>query len=58
MIIIKLLASLTLIKLIKFKEMLLVSLSLSMPLTLLVATATVGYSAGIVDDIEYKSTML
>jgi len=58
MIIIKLLASLTLIKLIKFKEMLLVSLSLSMPLTLLVATATVGYSAGIVDDIEYNALIL
>jgi len=58
MIIIKLLASLTLIKLIKFKDMLLVSLSLSMPLTLLVATATVGYSAGIVDDIEYNALIL
>ena len=58
MIIIKLLASLTLIKLIKFKDMLLVSLSLSMPLTLLVATATVGYRAGIVDDIEYNALIL
>ncbi|MCK4441562.1 MAG: cation:proton antiporter, partial [Sulfurovaceae bacterium] len=58
MIIIKLLASLTLTKLLKVKELMLVSLSLSMPLTLLVATATVGYRAGIVDDIEYNALIL
>jgi len=58
MIVIKLLASLSLIKLLKPKELVLVSLSLSMPLTLLVATATVGYRAGIMDDIEYNALIL
>jgi Kef-type K+ transport system membrane component KefB len=58
MILIKLLASFTLTKLLKLKEMLLVSLSLSMPLTLLVATATVGYRAGIVNDVEYNALIL
>jgi Kef-type K+ transport system membrane component KefB len=58
MIVIKLLASLSLIKLLKPKELILVSLSLSMPLTLLVATATVGYRAGIMDDIEYNALIL
>ncbi len=58
MIFIKLLASLTLIKLLSFQEMALVALSLSMPLTLLVATATVGYRAGIMQDIEYNALIL
>jgi len=58
MIVIKLLASLSLVKLLDIKELILVSLSLSMPLTLLVATATVGYRAGIMQDIEYNALIL
>jgi len=58
MVIIRLLASFTLIKLLNSKELLLISLSLSMPLTLLVATATVGYRAGIVAEAEYNALIL
>ncbi|NOZ90163.1 MAG: cation:proton antiporter [Epsilonproteobacteria bacterium] len=58
MILIKFLASLVLIRLLSLKELMLVALSLSMPLTLLVATATVGYRAGIMQDIEYNALIL
>ena len=58
MILIRLLSSITLIKLLKKKGLLLISLSLSMPLTLLVATATVGYRAGIMVEAEYNALIL
>ena len=58
MLIIRLLASLSLIKLLNRKELILISLSLNMPLTLLVATATVGYRAGIMQESEYNALIL
>ncbi len=58
MLIIRLLASLSLIKLLNKKELILISLSLNMPLTLLVATATVGYRAGIMQESEYNALIL
>jgi len=58
MLVIRLLASLTLAKKLSEEEMMLVALSISMPLTLLVATATVGYRAGIMEEIEYNALIL
>jgi Kef-type K+ transport system membrane component KefB len=58
MFIIRFLSSLTLIKLLKEEGLMLVALSLSMPLTLLVATATVGYRAGIMAESEYNALIL
>ena len=58
MLIIRLLASLSLIKLLNKRELILISLSLNMPLTLLVATATVGYRAGIMQESEYNALIL
>ncbi len=58
MLIIRLLASLSLVKLLNRKELILISLSLNMPLTLLVATATVGYRAGIMQESEYNALIL
>ncbi len=58
MFIIRILSSLTLIKKLQEEEMMLVSLSISMPLTLLVATATVGYRAGIMEEVEYNALIL
>ena len=58
MLIIRLLASLLLIKLLNKRELILISLSLNMPLTLLVATATVGYRAGIMQESEYNALIL
>jgi Kef-type K+ transport system membrane component KefB len=55
---IRLLASLSLAKKLKEEEMMLVTLSVSMPLTLLVATATIGYRAGIMEEIEYNALIL
>jgi Kef-type K+ transport system membrane component KefB len=58
MLVIRLLASLTLAKKLSEEEMMLVALSISMPLTLLVATATVGYRAGIMEEVEYNALIL
>ncbi len=58
MMVIRLLSSLTLIKRFREEEMMLVALSISMPLTLLVATATVGYRAGIMEKVEYNALIL
>jgi len=58
MFVIRLLASLSLAKKLKEEEMMLVTLSISMPLTLLVATATIGYRAGIMEEIEYNALIL
>jgi len=58
MLVIRILSSLTLAKKLKEEEMMLVALSVSMPLTLLVATATVGYRAGIMEEIEYNALIL
>ncbi len=58
MIIIRLLASLMLVKLIGLKDAILVALSLAMPLTLLVATATVGFYHHILDEHNYYAIIL
>ncbi len=58
MIIIRLLASLMLIKIIGLKDAILVALSLAMPLTLLVATATVGFYHHILDEHNYYAIIL
>jgi len=58
MIVIRVISSMTLVKLIGVKDALLVALSLSMPLTLLVATATVGYQHGILREENYNALIL
>jgi len=58
MLVIRILSSLTLAKKLSEEEMMLVALSVSMPLTLLVAMATVGYRAGIMEEIEYNALIL
>lgn len=58
MIVIRLGASTMLIKLIGVKHSILVAFSLSMPLTLLVATATVGSHYGFIEDIDYYAIIL
>ncbi|SFV54162.1 NA+/H+ antiporter (napA), putative [hydrothermal vent metagenome] len=58
MIIIRLLSSLSLVRLIGFKESILVALALSMPLTLLVAVATVGYHHEMITQHYYYAIIL
>jgi Kef-type K+ transport system membrane component KefB len=58
MIVIRLLSSLSLINLIGWRESVLVAFSLSMPLTLLVATATVGYYHKILTEHYYYAIIL
>ncbi|NEW59762.1 cation:proton antiporter [Sulfurovum sp. bin170] len=58
MIMIRLLSSLSLVKIIGFKESILVALALSMPLTLLVAVATVGYHHEIITGHYYYAIIL
>lgn len=58
MIVIRLGASTMLIKLIGVKHSILVAFSLAMPLTLLVATATVGRHYGFIEDIDYYAIIL
>ncbi|MCH9741077.1 MAG: cation:proton antiporter [Epsilonproteobacteria bacterium] len=58
MIVVRLMASSALVKLIGYKDATLVALSLSMPLTLLVATATVGHHHGILDEHNYYAIIL
>ena len=58
MILIRVIASFVFIKILNKKELLLFSLSLSMPLTLLIATATLAYQANSIDLIHYNSFVL
>jgi Kef-type K+ transport system membrane component KefB len=58
MILIRLLASLTLIRIIGIRDAILVGLSLAMPLTLLIATATVGFHHDILDEHSYYAIIL
>jgi len=58
MIMVRLLASMVLIKLIGWRDAILVGLSLAMPLTLLVATATVGYHHNMLDEHNYYAIIL
>jgi len=55
---IRLLSSLVFIKILNKKELLLFSLSLCMPLTLLIATATLAYQAKSIDLMHYNSFIL
>jgi len=58
MILIRLLSSLTLVRIIGLQDALLVGLSLAMPLTLLIATATVGFHHHILDEHSYYALIL
>jgi len=58
MILIRLLASFLLVSLIGKRDAILVGLSLSMPLTLLIATATLGYHHNILDEHNYYAIIL
>ncbi len=58
MIMIRIIAAYSLVKLLGERDSLLVALSLSMPLTLLVATATVGFHHGFLHDFEYNALIL
>jgi Kef-type K+ transport system membrane component KefB len=58
MLIVRLLASLVLVKLIGLRDAMLVGLSLAMPLTLLIATATLGFYHGILDEHNYYAIIL
>lgn len=58
MIAIRLLSGLVLLKVLKNNEVVLFSLSLSMPLTLLIATATLAYHGESIDKIHYNSFIL
>jgi Kef-type K+ transport system membrane component KefB len=55
---IRIIASLIFLKFMKFKEVFLFALSLSMPLTLLIATATLAYQAKSIDLIHYNAFVL
>jgi len=55
---IRFISSFVFIKIMKIKELLLFSLSLSMPLTLLIATATLAYQAKSIDLMHYNSFIL
>ncbi len=55
---IKFAASLVLKEYLTFKEIIKVALSLSMPLTLIVAVATIGLNLKIIDTLEYDSLIL
>jgi Kef-type K+ transport system membrane component KefB len=54
----RIIAALIFIKLMNLKEILLFALSLSMPLTLLIATATLAYQAKSIDLMHYNSFIL
>ena len=58
MISIRIISSLIFIKILKAKEIFLFSLSLSMPLTLLIATSTLAYQAKSIDLLHYNSFIL
>jgi len=58
MISIRLISSLIFYKILEKKEMLLFALSLSMPLTLLIATATLAYQSKSIDLLHYNSFIL
>jgi len=58
MYLIRIVASLIFLKFMKIKETFLFSLSLSMPLTLLIATATLAYQAKSIDLIHYNAFVL
>ena len=58
MIILRILCASVFVKSLGFKNMLLFALSHSMPLTLLIATATLGYSGGVIDSKLYSSLIL
>ncbi len=58
MLMVRLLASLVLVKLIGLRDAMLVGLSLAMPLTLLIATATLGFYHGILDEHNYYAIIL
>ena len=58
MIVIRILSSLIFMKILNKQEILLFSLSLSMPLTLLIATATLAYQAQSIDLMHYNSFIL
>lgn len=55
---IRIIASFIFIKLMNLKETLLFALSLSMPLTLLIATATLAYQAKSIDLMHYNAFIL
>ncbi len=55
---IKFIAALVLKKYLTIKEIIKVSLSLSMPLTLIVAVATIGYNIKIINTLEYDTLIL
>jgi len=55
---IRIVASLIFIKLMNLKEILMFALSLSMPLTLLIATATLAYQAKSIDLMHYNAFIL
>lgn len=58
MVFIRLVATLSLVKILGIKDSILVALSLSMPLTLLIATATVGFHHGILGEHNYYAIIL
>ncbi|WP_069636278.1 cation:proton antiporter [Campylobacter pinnipediorum] len=58
MLICRIFASLVFVRILSFKDMILYSLSQSMPLTLLVAFATIAHSAGNISDENYSSFIL
>jgi len=58
MVLIRVIASFIFVKIMKFKEVVLFSLSLSMPLTLLIATATLAYQAKSIDLLHYNAFIL
>ncbi|OPA71488.1 sodium:proton antiporter [Campylobacter pinnipediorum subsp. caledonicus] len=58
MLICRIVASLVFVRILSFKDMILYSLSQSMPLTLLVAFATIAHSAGNISDENYSSFIL
>ncbi len=58
MILIRIISSLIFIKILSKKELILFAFSLSMPLTLLIATATLAYQAKSIDLLHYNSFVL
>jgi len=58
MLLIRFIASFVFIKIMNLKEVVLFSLSLSMPLTLLIATATVAFQAKSIDLLHYNAFIL
>jgi hypothetical protein len=55
---IRIVASLVFIKIMNLREILLFALSLSMPLTLLIATSTLAYQAKSIDLMHYNAFIL